>query len=102
MSINMEQLYNLAKEGKNAAEIMQQISEIKSKGRLEQLLYRLSIERKEVITVPGLSEQDIRDRKVTKTGIHIPATLLDSEHIVGTVFRFETHDDKIVLNLIQQ
>ncbi len=101
MSIDMEKLYRLVCDGKDADQIMSEMG-IKNKGRLEQLLFRLFRDKGEVRDVSGLSEADIRNRTVTKTGINIPASLLDSKHIEGTVFRFESHDDKIVLSRINQ
>lgn len=97
--VDKNKLYNLVKEGKSAQEIMKALK-IKQKQGLKSTLFDLSIEKNEVLTVPGLGTRSIGNRKLTKVGLSIPLAQLKDYFEIGNKFEMEINKEKITLTKI--
>ncbi len=97
--VDKKELYKLVKEGKSAAEIMEELK-IGLKQSLKSHLFDLSVEKNEVLKVPGMTGKTSGNRKVNKIGLQIPASQLKGYFEVGTEFELSIEKDKIVLKKV--
>jgi len=97
--IDKSKLYNMVKEGKSAQEIMKALK-INLKQGLKSALFDLSIEKNEVLTVPGLQARAIGDRKLSKVGLHVPFAQLKDYFEIGDKFEIEINKEKITLTKV--
>ncbi len=96
-AVDKEALFDLAKEGKSASEIMEELG-IKTKQTLKNALTDLMIERGQVLNVPGIVGRATSNlRKLGSTGIQIPAKLLTGHFKEGDEFRVDIQGDTITL-----
>lgn len=99
MALDTNQLFDLVKSGKNASEIIKALG-IPSKLKLCEALYNLSVEKREILTVPGLEAKNPNDRKFNKSGLALPPSLLKDDFSEGDIFRVEKAEGKITLTLV--
>ena len=97
--INKNKLYELVKEGKSAQQIMDELN-IKLKQALKSALFDLSVEKNEVLVIPGMTGRAAGNRKINKIGLQIPASQLKGYFEVGTEFEISIEKDKIVLKKV--
>ncbi len=98
-SIDKDKLYKLVKDGKTAQEIMKALG-ITLKQSLKSALFDLSVEKGEVLSVPGMSARATGNRKINKVGLQIPLSQLESSFAIGDKFELSIEKDKIVLKKI--
>ena len=97
--VDKKKLYKLVKEGKSAAEIMEELK-IGLKQSLKSHLFDLSVEKNEVLVIPGMTGKAAGNRKVNTIGLQIPLSQLKGIFEVGTEFEMSIEKDKIVLKRI--
>ena len=100
-SIDKAKLYKLVKEGKPAPEIMKALN-INLKQSLKSTLFDLSVEKNEVLIVPGMATRTVSNRKITKTGLSIPLAQLKDNFEIGDEFEMKISKDKIVLAKVKK
>ena len=97
--VDKKRLYKLVKEGKSAAEIMEELK-IGLKQSLKSHLFDLSVEKNEVLVIPGMTGKAAGNRKVNKIGLQIPLSQLKGIFEVGTEFEMSIEKDKITLTKV--
>jgi len=80
IAVNMKRLWELAREGKSAREIMQEL-DISEMATLKNALQGLMQEKGETINVPGLIGEAAIDPRYTDKGDRIPPAMLEEEDI---------------------
>ena len=98
-TIDKNKLYDLVKQGKSAQEIMKALN-INTKQSLKSALFDLSVEKGEVLIVPGMDTRTTGNRKLNKVGLQIPYSQLKDYFKVGSEFEMSIDNDKIVLKKV--
>ena len=96
----LNQLLDLIEKGMTALEIRKAMK--LTKASFERLCFQLFQVEKRFIEIPGWDESSIPNRKLTKSGLQIPAAMLEETFPLDSEFRMEKHDDKIVLTLVTE
>lgn len=98
LKANMEQLYRLAKSGKSAEEIMNEL-DITDRADLKNAVINLMHEKGEDLQIPGLQDQASINPRYTEEGIRInPEMLSGCEFKSGDEFELKVEGDKITLH----
>lgn len=98
-SIDKKKLYSLIKQGKSAQDIMKTLK-IGLKQSLKSALFDLSVEKGEVLSVPGMTARATGNRKINKVGLQIPLSQLEGHFAIGDEFDLSLEKDKIVLKKV--
>ncbi|MDW7773870.1 MAG: hypothetical protein SCH71_13365 [Desulfobulbaceae bacterium] len=95
--VNIEHLYRLARSGKSAQEIMQELN-INDMAALETAWEKMMREKKEDIRIPGLVGSSSINPRYTDKGIRIDPEMLSGYGFrAGDQFRLSVEGDKITL-----
>jgi len=98
--INLEHLYRLAKSGKSAREIMQEL-DLTNTAMLQNALTNLMEERNESIDIPGLVGKASINPHYSDDGIRIsPDMLYGTNFMAGDQFRLVVSGEKIILEKV--
>ena len=95
-SVDKEAIYELAKKGLSAPEIMEQLG-ISTKQTLKAALADIMIEKGEVLQVPGMKGRRTGSKKINKNGMQLGINMLCPPFEVGDSFSFKIEGDSIIL-----
>lgn len=98
-SIDKKKLYSLIKQRKSAQEIMKELK-IGVKQSLKSALFDLSVEKNEILSVPGMKARTTGNRKINKVGLQIPLSQLEGNFAIGDEFEMSIEKGCIVLKKI--